>query len=161
MNAPTATAVSTSMKAVLGVAAALYMGAAGAAPEAALLVGATVLARATLGAAAQPATLVVSAQDVRQGYVDSPAPTRLLVSSNDPSGFAIDIWPVSELFTAIRLRGADVFVTLGRDGGTIVERSRRGRLLPMSLAWRFELAPGTLPGVYPWPLQVSVRPLGR
>ena len=146
----------------LGAAGAVWVGAAAAGPRTTFTVGATVLPRAAVSYAAAPSVIAISADDLRRGYVDVETATRLVVSSNDPHGFAIDVFPTAELFTAISVQGADGArhaMFLGRDGGTIVERSFAGRAISVTLSWRFTLADGITPGLYPWPLQLTVRSL--
>ena len=164
---PTGPAVNTSnakllrapLQGLTCAAALIYIGTAQAGSPASFNVAATVLPRVTLSAASQPASLVISGDDVRRGYVDATEPTRLVVVSNDPRGFAIDIWPASGIFMSVRVHGTGESVIVGRDGGTIVQRSLAGRGLPLTLTWRFMLADATVPGRYPWPLQYGVRAL--
>lgn len=123
------------------------------------MVGATVLPHAAVTSALQPSAIVVSASDVQRGYVDVATPTRLVVSSSDPRGFAIEVRLTEGLITAVSVRGTGADVAFGRDGGTIVQRRLYGRAFPVTLTWRLVLATGLTPGRYPWPLQLAVRPL--
>jgi len=57
------------------------------------------------------------------------------------------------------VEGLDSDLALGPDGGTIVQRWQRPQAVDLSLKFRFALAPGLVPGNYPWPLRLTVRPL--
>lgn len=144
---------------LLGAAGAASASGAAASPPVTLTVSATVLPRTAVTSVASPTAIVVSADDVRRGYVDVGAPTRLLLSNNAPRGFAIDVFPTAGIFTAVNVRSAGAAAFLGRDGGTIVERSVHGRAIAITLSWRFMLADDVTPGLYPWPLQLTVRAL--
>ena len=122
-------------------------------------VGATVRAVAAVERESDPPGLRISAADLRRGYVDAAAPVDLLVRSNSPSGFAVDVTPLAPIATAIEIRGFAAAVSLGADGGSVVERWRRPQERRLSLRLRFMLAPGVAAGDYPWPVRLSVRPL--
>lgn len=108
---------------------------------------------------APPAPLSISAADVQRGYVDTPRPLRLRVFSNSRAGFMLDIVTQSPWFTAVAIDGLDGSVTLGAEGGTIVQRSPGATSKTLSLHMRFKLADGLAPGLYAWPLQLQARPL--
>jgi hypothetical protein len=57
------------------------------------------------------------------------------------------------------VRGCDADASLGAEGGTIVQRWQHTNTMRLSLHFRLRLAPGLAPGRYPWPIQLSVRPL--
>lgn len=151
---------SNRLTALAAVASALQASAVLAATPGVLSVGATVLPRAVLTSASTPITLTISAADVARGYLDVLTPTRVVIASNDPRGFALDAWPKLAVFSAVGVRGVGADVILGREGGTLVEYHARGSAIPLALSWRFVLDPHTAPGSYPWPLQLAVRPLG-
>ena len=106
-----------------------------------------------------PAPLQISAADVARGYVDVPHALRLRVYSNSRAGFALDVAAQSPWFTAVAIEGLDTNVTLGAEGGTIVQRWRGAATRDVSLHLRFQLANGLMPGLYVWPLQFRARPL--
>ena len=125
---------------------------------AALSVSATVspVARIEL---APPAPLAISAADVVRGYVDAPRPLRLRVFSNSRAGFVLDVATQSPWFTAVAIDGLDGSVTLGPEGGAIVQRWPGATSRALALHVRFRLADGLEPGLYAWPLQMQVRPV--
>ena len=56
------------------------------------------------------------------------------------------------------VRGFESDVVLDAEGGTVVQRWQPGPQ-HLTLTFRFMLAPGLVPGTYPWPLRLTVRPL--
>jgi hypothetical protein len=142
---------------------ALILAAAGttgsAAIEATFAVSARVLPRTTLQMRSAPFELVISARDVREAFVDVAQPTRVRISNNNPQGYALLVSPRMPGITALVVREAGVQVTLGAAGGAIPERGQVGVRMPLSLRYRFMLDPRVAPGRYPWPVELSVRPL--
>ena len=130
-----------------------------AAIEGTFAVSARVLPRTTLQMRSAPLELVISARDVREAFVDVPQPTRVRISNNNPQGYALLVSPRMPGITALVVREAGVQVTLGAAGGAIPERGRVGVHMPLSLRYRFLLDPRVAPGRYPWPVELSVRPL--
>jgi hypothetical protein len=108
---------------------------------------------------APPAPLAINAADVARGYVDAPRPLRLRVFSNSRAGFVLDVATQSPWFTAVAIDGLDGSVTLGAEGGAIVQRWSGAATRTVALHVRFRLADGLEPGLYAWPLQMKVRPL--
>jgi hypothetical protein len=123
-----------------------------------LRVGATVSPIARLEQPT-PTPLLISAKDLLRGYVDAPRPLHLRVYSNSRAGFVLDVATQSPWFTAVAIDGLDTSVTLGAEGGTIVQRWPGAAGRPLSLRLRFNLAAGLQPGLYAWPLQLRARPL--
>jgi hypothetical protein len=126
--------------------------------HASFTVGARVLATATLQVNSQPLEVVISPEDVSRGFVEIPEPTRVQVSSNSPVGYTLMLMPQSSWFSGLTVRSADAEVTMGADGGAIVERRHAGAS-SLELTFRFALASELTPGRYPWPLHLSVQPL--
>jgi hypothetical protein len=108
---------------------------------------------------ASPGPLSISAADVVRGYVDAPRPLRMRVFSNSRAGFVLDVITQSPWFTAVAIEGLDGSVTLGAEGGTIVQRWPGTASRALALNMRFKLADGLAPGLYAWPLQLRARPL--
>jgi hypothetical protein len=123
-------------------------------------VSVTVRAVANMEVRSAPVGLDISSADVQRGFIDVVQPTQLTVRSNSPSGFAIEVLTVaSPLVASMVVEGLDSDLALGPDGGTIVQRWQRPKAVDLSLRFRFALAPGLVPGNYPWPLRLTVRPL--
>ena len=109
--------------------------------------------------AAAPPPLLINPTDLARGYVDAPRPLRLRVASNSRTGFALDVTTLSPWFTAVALAGLDTAVSLGPEGGTVVQRWQGAQARTLELRVRFVLAAGLQPGLYAWPLHLRARPL--
>lgn len=122
-------------------------------------VSATVLPVARMQVTAAPADIQVSADDLRRGYVDVLQPTSLVIASNSPDGFALDLMTLSPIAAAIIVNGLDSDQSLGADGGTLVQRWQGPQAMRVTLRFRLLLAPGLRVGRYDWPVKLGVRPL--
>jgi len=121
-------------------------------------VSVTVMARTLIDSESSPRQLEVSAADVARGYVEVQGATSLLVTNTNRRGYVLSVWPQLQVFSTVVVRSGDSQAELGADGGEIFER-RWGNMLPLALDFRFMLAPGVKPGVYPWPLRYQVSSL--
>ena len=126
---------------------------------ASMQVSARVIAGARMQIDNQPTQLTIAAADVAKAYVTVPATARLSVTSNSRSGYRIDFHSQGDFFESVDVAGFGNIVHLGADGGSIVQRGPLPPQLSHELGFRFTLRPGTLPGVYPWPLRLSVQAL--
>lgn len=123
-------------------------------------VGAQVLPRTTLRVKSGPTAVWIAPENVRDGYVEVAEPTFIEVANNNPTGYTLVITPQTALFSSLTVHGAGVDTTFGNDGGSIVERGQTGYSLVLQLTYRFDLTSSVTPGRYPWPIQLSVQPLG-
>jgi hypothetical protein len=128
-----------------------------AAVSARISVSVAVLPRTAILSATMPASLDVSALDVARGFVDVRGGSRILVTNNSPEGFELEVLTGESVFSSVSVYGLGADDTVDADGGEIFLPSRRGAAIPLVLGYRFQLAPGTVPGRYPWPLQFNVR----
>jgi hypothetical protein len=124
-----------------------------------LVVSAFVMPAAQLQVLGNAQVLQVTATDVARGYVDAASAVELQVSSNSRSGFALEVLPLSPIFTAVSFTGFDTPVSLGADGGTVVQRWQGVQSRSLSLNLRFSLPADLPPGLYAWPLQFAAQPL--
>jgi hypothetical protein len=124
-----------------------------------MTVSATVIAVATLKSQSAPADIRVSAADVARGFIDVSEPLELVISSNSPAGFVMDVMTVTPMLSSLVVHGLDSDQFLGAEGGAIVQRWQRPQVVTLSLKFRLVLAPELTVGRYPWPLRVAVRPL--
>jgi hypothetical protein len=127
--------------------------------SAAMAVSVTVVTNAKMLTSFQAEQVSVTAADVARGYVEIAAASRFSVVTNSRSGYRLVFHPVGNLFESVQVGGLGNVVQLGPDGGAIVQRGPLPRNLEHELSFRFSLNPQTLPGNYPWPLQLSVRAL--
>jgi hypothetical protein len=127
--------------------------------EAAIAVTARVLPQAQLQYLQAPPAVDITAADVARGYVETRTATLLRIQSNSRSGYALDLLPRSGWFTSVTVLGVGAQVHFGNGGGTLVQRWSASGSESLALGFRFTLAPDTLPGQYPLPLLLQVRPL--
>lgn len=129
--------------------------------SASIEVSASILPRTTLTIRSQPRLLVVTREDIRRGYVEVPAASRIEVRSNDPRGYLLVFenraGPEAP-FREVIVRGLEREVQIGRGGGWVPRADARGPV-SVELSYRFSLAEDVRPGEYPWPLSLSARPL--
>jgi hypothetical protein len=135
------------------------IGLASAATHAPLSVTATVAPSASLMLLSQPPEIAVSTADVVRGYVDVDLPSAVRVQSNSPRGYELEVLALSPFFSALAIHGLEQDVTLGAEGGSVIQRWQHGQTVSLALTWRFYLAREVVPGQYSWPLRLSVRPL--
>ena len=124
-------------------------------------VTATVPSRATLRVLQQAKTLVVTPEDVARGYVDAPAASRIEVRNNNRGGCLLVCEGTAgpdAPFGRISVRGFERDVEIGPGGG-FVPHPYAPAPVTAELSYRFSLDRDARPGTYPWPLQVSVRPM--
>lgn len=106
-----------------------------------------------------PREIHVTADDIARGSIDIPAAVQMEVASNSSSGYVLNIQPRLAMFTRAQINGLDAAVQIGPEGATIVQRGQPQRVKQVSMSYRFFLADNIAPGVYPWPLHLSVEPL--
>jgi hypothetical protein len=105
----------------------------------------------------QAPTVQVTTDDVARGAIDVDNGTRIVITTIEPSGAAVEFRSSSKLFSAVRIDGIGSSVHLGRVGGTIVETQAAIGRRVVTVNYRFTLAPDTAPGTYAWPLAMVVR----
>jgi hypothetical protein len=125
--------------------------------HAALQVSVTVIANAKMQTSYQATQLTITEADVARGYVEVPAASRFSVRTNSRTGYLMEFHPVAGLFESVQVGGLGSPVQLGADGGSIVQRGPLASNMTHELSFRFALRPEAQPGLYPWPLQLSVR----
>lgn len=126
-----------------------------------LTVTATVLRHANLRVMAQPASVVITQADIARGYVDVPAASQVEIKSNSPGGYMLVFESQSDFVRQTQVRGLGNEVQLGATGGVIAQPSPGAGMgkTTVALGFRFILADDARPGVYAWPMQMSVMPL--
>lgn len=124
-------------------------------------VSANVAPVARLELATREPDLLLTAEDLDRGYIEPPQPLHLTVYSNSRSGYALDVLPVSPLFSAVSVQGLDSDVRLTADGGTVTQRWGHPQKVSLELRFSFVIAEGVQPGRYPWPVRLAARPLDQ
>ena len=109
----------------------------------------------------QAAVFSVARDDIERGYIDVAAASRFSIASNSRAGYVVDFFPIGDLFSAVIISGLSAAVELSSDGGTVnvMQLATSPLTEARVLAYRFLLRPELQPGIYPWPLKLSVHPL--
>jgi hypothetical protein len=126
---------------------------------AALAVSATVVASARAQTSHRVTQLQLSAADIARGHVEVPAAVRFSVATSSRSGYVVAFHALGNVFSSVEILGLGDAVQLGADGGAVVVRGPPTAGLTYELGFRFVISQDTVPGIYPMPLQLSVRAL--
>ena len=121
-----------------------------------MTVSAVVVQSVTLRVAHQAPTLVVTDRDVARGFITVAAASRLEIAHDGP--YVLDFRPTVPVVSAFSVTGPGVAARFGPDGGTLDHRPRTRGAAPLVLDYRLQLAADTRPGVYPWPVALTVLP---
>ncbi|MBI3919044.1 MAG: hypothetical protein HY322_18785 [Betaproteobacteria bacterium] len=103
----------------------------------------------------------VTADDVARGVVDVQSGTRIVITTTEPSGIAVDFRSSGKLFRAVQIDGIGSGMQFGPAGGTIIESQATAGRRVVTVNYRLILAPDTTPGTYAWPLTLAVRAPAR
>jgi len=107
-----------------------------------------------------PNVVQVTADDIARGTITVSGPqVDLLV--NDRSGYTIRAELANAAFSAVKISGLSYPVVATQSGATIRMSSMVGRTkpAPMPVEYELQLAPGTQPGQYAWPVMLSLQQL--
>ena len=150
--------VITALAASLLPAAAVYPRHAKAAEtRAQMTVSATVVETVTLRTLHQARDLIITAQDVERGYVEVSAASRFQLSGNSLS--VLEFRPRGAIVGSFSVTLPEGSARFGPEGGTLLQKPRQSGASTVDVAYRFELAAGTKPGAYPWPLSLTILPI--
>jgi len=105
----------------------------------------------------QAKVIDVTSEDVARGSVQIAGGSRLIVATRSQGGYAVHFAARGALFRSVQVEGIGRTVELGAQGGTVVERDAPAGRAVVAVNYRFQLAPGTVPGTYAWPLEVVAR----
>jgi len=130
------------------------------ADDARMMVSARVLKHARLTLLSQPTSLVITAADVSRGYVEVAAPTEIAIQSNSSNGYALEFLGGGDNFRQINVTGLSRDIQMEGAGGLVIQPSSGPGTtrINLRLGYRFVLASLAQPGVYSWPLRLSVVP---
>lgn len=104
---------------------------------------------------AQAPQLHIDEDDVLRGFVDVECASQIEVRTN--SRCRIAFRPKAEWFGLVHVYGFPRVIEFGPEGGGFLRPLERQRSSVYQLSYRFELRSGTLPGIYRWPLAVSLE----
>ncbi len=125
--------------------------------SATLQVSVTVQARALLKVEAEPASLLLTETDIRRGYVDLPAASRISVRTNSPTGYLLAFEVGGAPIENVRVLGLGAETHIGGAGGWIAQ-PYSGPVTSAELSYRLVLSKDARPGEYPWPVALSASP---
>ena len=123
-----------------------------------LTASATVSLRLLINLPYQQERLYVTPVDVERGYVDVPTATRLEITANARHGCMIFFEGLRCPFERIDVRWDGKTVQL-TSGHTSIELPYGKGKTVLELSYRFYLSGNIKPGVYDWPLTLSVNPI--
>jgi hypothetical protein len=125
-----------------------------------VIVSARVLPYVSTQLLAVPPAVQVTRSDVARGFVDGSAPARLRVKDN-MGGFVLSFDTTQPLARRIHVRGLGQDVEIGPGGGTITYRTNASgaAVTSLGLSFRFDLDATAAPGLYAFPVRISVMPL--
>jgi len=126
--------------------------------SATLSVSVQVLARTIVTVDSQPSTVSVTAADVARGYVDLPQSVVFHVRSNAANGYAMQFEPIGFPFSRADVTWDSASATIGSEGAWLSEPYEAGTHSG-AFNVRLELAPGTQPGAYDWPVRFDAGSL--
>lgn len=121
-------------------------------------VSATVLAYSRVSLLHTPDTLVITPNDVRRGFVEVDDAAALSIRSNNPRGHVLTLAATSSVLDGMEVRSHQGVSHFGPQGGAMVV-PLADETRPLEFSVRFVLNAQARPGVYAWPLNVTVDPL--
>jgi hypothetical protein len=121
-------------------------------------VSVVVVARTIISVDQQPTTVQVSAGDVARGYVDLPQAIAFRIRSNAANGYTLQVGPIGAPFTHAEITWNTIVMVVGNDSTSVRQQYQPGTTNGV-LSVRLLLAPTTVPGSYPWPIQLTAASL--
>lgn len=122
-------------------------------------VSATVVARTSVQVLSQVQELVITNADIKRGYVEVPAGSRINVKTNNRAGclLAFEVMNgTNGIFENVFVRVGGQEVQLSSGGGWVRQAYSHGTVT-QDLSYRFALSKDARPGTYNWPLMISVQ----
>jgi hypothetical protein len=124
-----------------------------------ITVSAVVSARSSMKIIEQVTFLVITADDIRRGYVEVAAASRIEVKNNSLKGYLLSFESLMTVpFKEVQIQGLGNEIQINSGGGWIPRPYSRTPVT-MELGYRFILSENAEPGTYSWPLALSTHPL--
>jgi hypothetical protein len=120
-----------------------------------LLIQATVLHRQELKILYQTHTITVTESDIQKGCLDIPGATQISVYDNDRSGYALLFEGLSWPFDSALVHGLDREIQVSLPLA-LIHQPYSKKPVTETLSYHFKLAGDVKPGVYRWPLSISL-----
>ena len=105
----------------------------------------------------QASVLEVSADDVVNGMIEVRGGSRLVITLRQPGDYVVDLRARGQVVRAASIEAIGRSVEMGSKGGVVVLREVAAGRHVVAIDYRFVLAPDAVPGIYAWPLDLSVR----
>ncbi len=123
-----------------------------------LTVNATITPYATLTVVSQAQAIVITDADIQQGYVDVNSASLFQIKNNSTMGYRLAFENTGATFTEVRVEGPGIDSVLTNGTGFVYQPYSRAPV-SLPLSYRFMLSGNISPGIYAWPLVVSVNPV--
>ncbi|MBZ5637264.1 MAG: hypothetical protein LAO51_00755 [Acidobacteriia bacterium] len=124
--------------------------------SAAVAVGARVVSSARLETVRSVRALTLTPEDVGRGYVEIEHATSVVVKTNSPTGYFLEVEIASEMIRGAQVLGLPGGAFVASDDGRVIRPTRGPLVERLDLGFRFELSQRAEPGVYPWPVSLTV-----
>ena len=125
-----------------------------------IVVGARVAPHVRWEVRDEPVLLEITPADIARGFMEVSA-ARLRVQTNDETGFIVVARVSGDQFASGTLTGLDQPMAIGAGGGFVHSPFRGTDVMEAELRWRLPLSNRSEAGSYPWPLRITVHPIGR
>jgi len=106
----------------------------------------------------QATVINVTREDVVRGFVQVAGGSRLTVATRSQGDYTLHFVRRGALFRSVKVEGIGSTIELGAQGGTVIQHDVPAGKAVVTVNYRFELAPATVPGTYAWPLELVARP---
>jgi len=120
-------------------------------------ISARVMAYSQLKVLYQLPEITITMTDIKRGYIDINAASRLQVKNNSPKGYLLAFQGIAQPFKEIHIKGMGNDLSLSSAGGFVLRPYIKGNDT-VELSYRFVLSENAQPGTYAWPVNVSVQP---
>lgn len=125
-----------------------------------LKIDATAVASLTYKIISNPKTVEITRSDLKNGFEVVPEGTKISVSTNNPGGYTISLQAADvKFFSSVKVttkQGRTVTISHGKSADIHIPGPINGTDI-QTLSYRFNLSDGAKPGMYPWPITISVH----
>jgi len=107
----------------------------------------------------QKSELNITREDILRGYIDIPLGAHIEIQNNNLAGYLVVFEGLGGPVKEVIVRGLGKDALLNSDGGWIAQPYHGRDPLMIELSYRFRLSEEAKPGIYSWPLKISVSPI--
>ncbi|MEW6186416.1 MAG: hypothetical protein AB1585_11845 [Thermodesulfobacteriota bacterium] len=104
----------------------------------------------------QLSEFTISEEDIRRGYIDLISASRLVVKTNSNDGYVFTFEGNLGTIKEVQVQGLASPVQLVSGSASVSQPSIRGTT-SFNLSYRFILSENTRPGIYAWPIAISIQ----